>query len=80
MDWCWNHCDSSRNKKMIGLENNNNNDEDFASFATKMISSCLEDVVSHKNTRYQRVAMCVLDLSNTHIIILAEISAHRVAD
>ena len=39
----------------------NNYDEDFASFATcrfftlKRIYNCLEDVVSHKNTRYQKV-------------------------
>ena len=48
---------------MICLENNiiinNNYDEDFASFATRRFSTLttmfghLEDVGSHKNTRYE---------------------------
>ena len=48
---------------MICLENNNNYDEDFVSFAIcrfstlKMIFNCLEDVVSHKNTRYEKVCV-----------------------
>ena len=56
-------------QKMICLENNNNNinnnnyDEDFANFATcrfsnlKVSSNCLEDIVSHKHTRYQKVCV-----------------------
>ena len=48
-----------------------NNDEDFASFATcrfsllKLISNCLEDIVSHtENTRYQKgIYVFVKDLS-----------------
>ena len=56
----------STNKKMICLENNNNNNyEDFASFATlKKISSYLEDVVSHKNTRYKKVCVYYTYLCN----------------
>ena len=60
---------------MICLKNNNNyyyEDEDFASFATcrfstlKMISNCLKDVVSHKNTRYQKyvfIKTCLYNFS-----------------
>ena len=65
------HYGSSTSKKMICLENNNSNINNINNnnnmmkilpvFATcrfstlKRISSCLEDVVSHKNTRYQKV-------------------------
>ena len=44
------------------------------SLPLKMISSSL-DVVSHKNTRYQKVCMCVLRLVS---IKVAEISAHHL--
>ena len=51
---------------MICLENNNinnNNDEDFASFATRRFSTLtiifghLEGIGSHKNTRYKQACV-----------------------
>ena len=64
---------------MICLENNYY-DEDFASFAThrfstlSMLSDHLEDLGSHKNTKYEKVCVNYY----LYLYILADISAYHL--